>query len=226
VRISFHKASRRLMFGDATKLSAIAAPLIGAGITDGHPSIVRNPAAEVLCRHRVRGPPSLVGAGVCSHPPVASATGRSRLWRRADRAAGRPAGYSGPVARSLGRVRSSWPREPMASLAKTLCRWYWTVRALMNNRSCHRPRSELRALHRNHGPGSRPGSRPGTTRGRRAGEPSRLGGVTKPKRREALQKEVLNSSSSHPGRPRLRLQGAERPGGVQLHVHQPVPRHR
>jgi hypothetical protein len=28
-----------------------------------------------------------------------------------------------------------------------------------------------------------------------------------------LQKEVLNSSSSHPGRPRLRLQGAERPAG-------------
>jgi hypothetical protein len=78
VRISFHKASRRLMFGDATKLSAIAAPLIGAGTTDGHPSIVRNPAAELLCRHGAGGPPSLVGAGRRSHPPVASTTGQSR----------------------------------------------------------------------------------------------------------------------------------------------------
>ena len=34
---------------------------------------------------------------------------------------------------SLGRTRSSWLRELIASLVKTLPRWYWTVRALMNN---------------------------------------------------------------------------------------------
>jgi hypothetical protein len=38
------------------------------------------------------------------------------------------------LACSLARTWWSWPRELMASLAKTLARWYWTVRALMNNR--------------------------------------------------------------------------------------------
>ena len=33
-----------------------------------------------------------------------------------------------------GRTRSSWLREVMLSLVKTLLRWYWTVRALMNRR--------------------------------------------------------------------------------------------
>ena len=41
-----------------------------------------------------------------------------------------------PVAAgSLARARSSWLRELMASLVKTLPRWYWTVRALMDNRA-------------------------------------------------------------------------------------------
>ena len=33
-----------------------------------------------------------------------------------------------------GRTRSSWLRELMSSLMKTLRRWYWTVRGLMNSR--------------------------------------------------------------------------------------------
>jgi hypothetical protein len=32
-------------------------------------------------------------------------------------------------------ARRSWLRELMPSLAKTLPRWYWTVRALMNSRA-------------------------------------------------------------------------------------------
>jgi hypothetical protein len=39
-----------------------------------------------------------------------------------------------PVRESLGRTRSSWLREVMPSLVKTLRRWYWTVCALMNRR--------------------------------------------------------------------------------------------
>jgi len=39
------------------------------------------------------------------------------------------------VAGSLGRTRSSWLRELMPSLVKTLCRWYLAVRALMNSRA-------------------------------------------------------------------------------------------
>ena len=35
---------------------------------------------------------------------------------------------------SPGRTRSSWLRELMSSLVKTLRRWYWTVRGLMNSR--------------------------------------------------------------------------------------------
>ena len=34
----------------------------------------------------------------------------------------------------LGRTWSSWLREVMPSLVKTLRRWYWTVCALMNSR--------------------------------------------------------------------------------------------
>ena len=36
---------------------------------------------------------------------------------------------------SLGRTRSSWVREVMSSLVKTLRKWYWTVRGLMNSRA-------------------------------------------------------------------------------------------
>jgi hypothetical protein len=72
-------------------------------------------------------------------PAFASASGQRDwpvlVWRCADQVAGWPAGYSGSaLAGSLGRAWSSWPREPMANLAKTLPRWYWTVRALMNSR--------------------------------------------------------------------------------------------
>jgi len=38
------------------------------------------------------------------------------------------------VAGSAGRTRSSWFRELMPNLVKTMRKWYWTVRALMNNR--------------------------------------------------------------------------------------------
>jgi hypothetical protein len=52
-----------------------------------------------------------------------------------DRDADCPAGYLGlVVAGSRGRARSSWAREVMSSLAKTLPRWYFTVRTLMYNR--------------------------------------------------------------------------------------------
>jgi hypothetical protein len=36
---------------------------------------------------------------------------------------------------SAGMARRSWLRELIPSLAKTLPRWYWTVRALMNSSS-------------------------------------------------------------------------------------------
>jgi hypothetical protein len=35
---------------------------------------------------------------------------------------------------SPGSTRWSWPRELVPSLVKTLRRWYWTVRRLMNSR--------------------------------------------------------------------------------------------
>lgn len=85
-----------------------------------NPSIVRI-CSRLLCRHGARDAPSLVGAAWRSHPPLASATGLA--WRCPNRDAGRPAGYSGRAAAgSLGRTRSSWAREVMASLAKTLAR--------------------------------------------------------------------------------------------------------
>src|ERR671911_2442858 len=80
------------------------------------------------------GPPSLVRADRRSHQPVASATGQSGLGGARP---GTPAGadYSGlALAGSVVKTRSIWQREPIPSLAKTLPRWYWTVRALMNNR--------------------------------------------------------------------------------------------
>ena len=117
----------------------------------GNPSIVRNLRLK-CCVDTVRGPPSLVGAGRRSHPPVASATGESRPAAPTGTPAGR-AGYSGlVVAGSRGSTRCSWLREVMASLVKTLPRWYWTVRALMNSR-CRSPGSTIRR-----GPGGR--SRP------------------------------------------------------------------
>ena len=48
---------------------------------------------------------------------------------------------TGPTgAGSADRTRSSWLRDVMSSLVKTLCRWYSTVRGLMNRRA---PISEL-----------------------------------------------------------------------------------
>ena len=35
--------------------------------------------------------------------------------------------------RRLGGTRPSWFRELMSSFRKTLCKWYWTVRGLMNS---------------------------------------------------------------------------------------------
>ena len=70
-----------------------------------------------------------------------AARARIRQWtvRVASRGrAGRP-GRAGLVRRAVagspGRTRSSWLRELMPSLVKTLPRWYWTVRALMNSRA-------------------------------------------------------------------------------------------
>ena len=64
-----------------------------------------------------------------SRAALASATGR---WKWSVP----PAGYSGsPATGSPGSTRSSWPRELMSSFVKTLPRWYWTVRALMNSRA-------------------------------------------------------------------------------------------
>ena len=39
------------------------------------------------------------------------------------------------AAGSAGRIRWSWPRELMPSLVKTLCRWYLSMRGLMNSRA-------------------------------------------------------------------------------------------
>jgi hypothetical protein len=39
------------------------------------------------------------------------------------------------VFRSLATTRPSWLRELMSSVLKTLRRWYWTVRGLMNSRA-------------------------------------------------------------------------------------------
>lgn len=51
-------------------------------------------------------------------------------WWCAERDPGWPAGYSGvAVAESLARTRSSWLRELMASLAKTLPRWSGRMRS-------------------------------------------------------------------------------------------------
>src|SRR5512133_3723039 len=36
---------------------------------------------------------------------------------------------------SCGSASASWFRDPMLSLLKTLCRWYSTVRGLMNSRA-------------------------------------------------------------------------------------------
>src|SRR5580704_5588807 len=55
------------------------------------------------------------------------------LFQDADFDAGHYRGGTGSG--SPGRTRWSWPRELMPSLAKTLARWYWTVRALMNSRA-------------------------------------------------------------------------------------------
>jgi hypothetical protein len=48
------------------------------------------------------------------------------------------------VAGLLGRTLSSWLREVMPSFVKTLRKWYWTVRALMNGRVPSPPSSSAR----------------------------------------------------------------------------------
>ena len=87
--------------------------------------------SELVCRHAAGGSPSLVGAGRRSHPPVW--TVRVASGGPAARPTGRRL-TRGPVAAgSRGSTRRSWLRELMPSLVKTLPRWYWTVRALMNS---------------------------------------------------------------------------------------------
>jgi len=67
------------------------------------------------------------------------ARGQARVTTRCASSSARTEGgdYCGgwTVAGSLGRTRSSWLRELMPSLVKTLCRWYLAVRALMNSRA-------------------------------------------------------------------------------------------
>jgi hypothetical protein len=57
-----------------------------------------------------------------------------------------PSHAPGPLDRTL----SSWLREVMPSLLKTLRKWYWTVRALMNMRApisgLDRPSRAIRAI--------------------------------------------------------------------------------
>jgi hypothetical protein len=70
---------------------------------------------------------ALSGVRIGQWPAFASANGRRDrpvlAQRRADQDASWPAGYFGlVVAGSLARAWSSWPRELMASLAKTLPR--------------------------------------------------------------------------------------------------------
>ena len=82
-------------------------------------------------------------------------------------------------------------------------------RRRVNNGSRHRPRSELRALHRAHGI-KRPGSTPGSSRARRADRDDEAScrHHTKP---VGLQKgdshELILQPPAHPGTPRLRLPG-------------------
>jgi hypothetical protein len=55
-----------------------------------------------------------------------------------------------PSAGHSVRTRSSWLRDSMPRLVKTLRRWYWTVRALMNMRTpisgLDRPSRAIRAI--------------------------------------------------------------------------------
>jgi hypothetical protein len=54
------------------------------------------------------------------HPPTAQGDWPVSLTSAADQSA---------------RTRPSWLRDSMPSLMKTFFRWYWTVRALRNNRA-------------------------------------------------------------------------------------------
>ena len=80
-----------------------------------HPTVIRlSRALNGLCPVRVVSP------GLCGYPDID--------WRRGGERAAMVPG-------SLGRTWSSWLREVMSSLLKTLLRWYLTVRALMNSRA-------------------------------------------------------------------------------------------
>src|SRR5439155_20284543 len=90
-----------------------------------------------LCRHEA----SVKQAGQGSHPAHPSAvpsSGRDRLMRAVldDTGLGlRVCQVTGPALDSGGSTSTSWLRELMSSLLKTLPRWYSAVRGLMNSRA-------------------------------------------------------------------------------------------
>src|SRR5260370_31601703 len=79
-------------------------------------------------RARVRGIPS-------RHPGSPPGTAQWRAGMRSRLDAGNPAVevYRGQSLRLLARTPWSWLRELISSLVKALCRWYPTVRRLMNS---------------------------------------------------------------------------------------------
>ena len=107
--------------------------------------MTRNRISKDVSSQVVTRRSSLLAVGGCI-PAIVTGQGRDRVrqvhsanWPVAGwpwhRPADGEASAAGTVSGSLGRTRWSWLRELMPSLVKTLRRWYWTVRELMNSRA-------------------------------------------------------------------------------------------
>jgi hypothetical protein len=104
------------------------------GCPDGQPPRPSGTSVAICCVDTVHtARQSVVGGRACSHPPMDSQCGQSwaghagmptALWATSPWSW--PSRGAGPARAAHGRV--------MSSLAKTLCRWYFTVRVLMDNR--------------------------------------------------------------------------------------------
>lgn len=132
--------------GPVVVVSVIAVPLIDGGTTDGHPSIVRNPAAELLCRHGAGGPPSLVGGRACSHPSIRSKW-PATAWPTGMPTALRATSVWSWPGRGAGPVELGAGVD--VQLGEDVSQVYFTVRTLMNNRlriSAFRPSRASRTI--------------------------------------------------------------------------------
>jgi hypothetical protein len=138
-----HRQSRRsdvIRFGNKTQSNLSC-----------HVALVRNDST-VLCvqiRGHLTSPPKLHPEGSRDRALASSsAASRAAHIRQPHSATGQPARpeWDG----QSDRTRPSWVRDSMPSSMNTFFRWYWTVRALRNNRApisgLDRPSRAIRAI--------------------------------------------------------------------------------